>query len=133
MLRVCCAIIQYCDLVLVAQRNENTLLPLKWEFPGGKVELGESDVACIKREIQEELAMDIEVLYPLTPVHYQYDSFALELIPFVCRVDTDQLEKKEHGAVEWCTRSNLHDYDWAEADIPIVSEYVAQGNNNKVL
>ncbi len=124
MLKVCCAIIQHGDKVLVAQRSESMLLPLKWEFPGGKVEKGESVEACIVREIKEELSLSIKVVQQLTPVVHHYDTFSLELIPFVCMSNSEQFVSAEHKSIVWSAKSDLLSYDWAEADIPIVHEYL---------
>lgn len=123
MLRVTCAIIEYNQEVLIAQRSDKMLLPLKWEFPGGKVEVGESDHDCIIREIKEELNLEITVLSELTSVIHHYDTFSLELIPFVCQANTQAFEKTEHAQVLWVNPKELMTYDWAEADIPIVKEY----------
>lgn len=124
MLKVCCAIIQYKDKVLVAQRSESMLLPLKWEFPGGKVEKDESVEDCIAREIKEELGMTIHIVQQLTPVVHHYDTFSLELIPFVCISNTDKFEIAEHNSIVWSAKDDLMSYDWAAADIPIVHEYL---------
>ena len=124
MLKVCCAIIEHQDKILVAQRSETMLLPLQWEFPWGKVEVGETVEECIVREIKEELAMDITVVKPLTPVIHHYDTFSLELIPFVCSCESAHFEKKEHKNIVWSDKQRLMDFEWAAADIPIVQEYL---------
>ncbi|MDM1397932.1 (deoxy)nucleoside triphosphate pyrophosphohydrolase [Myroides odoratimimus] len=125
MLRVTCAIIESNQKVLIAQRNQNMLLPYKWEFPGGKVEKGEQDEMCIVREIKEELSLNIVVQSRLTPVTHHYDTFSLELFPFICYTDSQEFEVKEHAQVLWVEAQDLLNYDWAEADIPIVKEYLA--------
>lgn len=124
MLRVTCAIIECNSKVLIAQRSQKMLLPYKWEFPGGKVEIGEKDEDCIVREVKEELNLDILVKSKLTSVVHHYDTFSLELIPFVCKVNTEMFIKTEHAQVLWVEPSALKKYDWAEADIPIVEEYL---------
>lgn len=129
MLRVICAIIECNEEVLIAQRSDKMLLPLKWEFPGGKVEVGESDHDCIIREIKEELNLDITVLAQLTPVTHHYDTFSLELIPFVCHANTQAFEKTEHAQVLWVNPKELMTYDWAEADIPVVEKYALPSGN----
>jgi 8-oxo-dGTP diphosphatase len=79
---VTCAIIQFGDKVLAVQRSEKMKLPLKWEFAGGKIESGESEIDCIKREIFEELNITIQVKDKLTPIIHQYSDFKIQLIPF---------------------------------------------------
>ncbi|MDM1379484.1 (deoxy)nucleoside triphosphate pyrophosphohydrolase [Myroides marinus] len=124
MLRVTCAIIQYKGKVLVAQRSQNMLLPFKWEFPGGKVEIGENDDNCIVREIKEELDLDIIIKSRLTSVVHHYESFSLELIPFICLTNTPVFQRREHAQILWVESTELRNYDWAAADIPIVEEYL---------
>lgn len=128
MLRVCCAIIQHEDKVLVAQRNEKGLLPLKWEFPGGKVEQGETDEECIVREIKEELDMIVTIEKRLSTIVHHYDTFSLTLIPFVCKSKTANYTRHEHNQVVWSTVKQLNDYDWAEADIPVYEEFLIDVN-----
>ncbi|MDR0227574.1 MAG: (deoxy)nucleoside triphosphate pyrophosphohydrolase [Flavobacteriaceae bacterium] len=126
MLEVCCAVVQFEDKVLIAQRSEQMLLPLKWEFPGGKIEASETKESCIKRELQEELALEIEVIEALTSVTHHYDSFSLNLYPFICRAKSAEFIVKEHQKVQWVVIEELPNFDWAEADVPIVVEYMAK-------
>ena len=70
--------------VLVAQRPPHKLLPLKWEFPGGKVEAGEDPAAAIIREIREELGCEIRLLRALPPFIHDYKTVVIEMIPFIC-------------------------------------------------
>lgn len=119
---VTCAIIQKDNKVLICQRSEKMKLPLKWEFPGGKVEQGESYEDCIVREILEELAIRISVLRRLTMVEHHYADFSLCLHPFICRYESGGLHAAEHAQAIWVPREELPKYDWAEADIPIVRE-----------
>ena len=81
--RVTCAIIEFVDKVLVVQRSIKMNLPLKWEFPGGKIEEGEREEECIVREIKEELNLDIEISKKLNSTEYHYPNISIELIPFV--------------------------------------------------
>ena len=85
-IHVACALIERDGLVLAAQRSAVMNLPLKWEFPGGKLEAGESAVECLQRELVEEMGVIIAVGRPL-PLHtHSYDSFTVTLYPFVsCR------------------------------------------------
>lgn len=125
MLKVCCAIIEHQDKILVAQRSETMLLPLQWEFPGGKVEAGETVENCIVREIREELTMEVTVVKQLTAVVHHYETFSLELIPFICSCESAFFEKTEHKRVVWSDKDCLMDFDWAAADIPVVREYLS--------
>lgn len=122
MLHVTCAIIEHDNKILICQRSERMKLPLKWEFPGGKVETGESKEDCLKREIQEELGLEIEVRSTLTPVEHRYPEFSLCLYPFLCKWTGGPLTIAEHAQAIWVNKNELQDYDWAEADVPIVNE-----------
>lgn len=84
MIHVTCAIIQHKGKVLICQRSAQMNLPHKWEFPGGKIEPGESREACLVREIREELGITIRIGQPLTAVEHHDGGFALTLYPFVC-------------------------------------------------
>ncbi|MGJ1433680.1 (deoxy)nucleoside triphosphate pyrophosphohydrolase [Sphingobacterium spiritivorum] len=124
MLYVTCAIIIHQEKILICQRSEKMKLPLKWEFPGGKIEPGESKKDCLIREIKEELHLHIEVNEALKMVEHHYTDFSLQLFPFVCSVRGGQLTPQEHAQVLWVSKQQLMDYDWAEADIPIVKEFL---------
>ena len=101
-------------------------LPLKWEFPGGKVEDGESLQDCLIREIKEEFDMTIEIISQLPPNEHQYTDKTIKLIPFLCLWITGDINLKEHAGYKWLEPKNLLDLDWAEADIPIVKNYLTQ-------
>lgn len=125
MIEVCCAIIVDEEgSVLVAQRSARMLLPLKMEFPGGKIEPGESAEACLIREIREELNVDIQILSERSAHQHVYPEFAIRLIPFVCRIIAGNVVLKEHASYSWMETSALPGCDWAAADIPIVNDYL---------
>jgi len=122
---VTCAIIEYEEGTLVVQRSEKMKLPLKWEFPGGKLEAHESEKECIQREIQEELNIKITLGDRLTSSVYHYPEFSIELIPFIAKHKSGALKLTEHKSYKVLKKNELLDLDWAEADIPIVKEYIA--------
>lgn len=100
-------------------------LPLKWEFPGGKLELNETEIDCIKREIKEELNIEIQVTRRLTPVIHEYPDFKIKLIPFIANYTTGDLILKEHSDFFLAKKEELLNLDWAEADIPILNEFLS--------
>lgn len=122
MIEVSCGIILKEGKILVAQRNSKGKLPLKWEFPGGKLEKGETAEQSLIREIKEELNIDIEIKSALTPVEHHYKEFSIRLIPFICNYLGGSLINKEHEDVQWVSNRELPEFDWAAADIPIVRE-----------
>ncbi|MEM5566641.1 (deoxy)nucleoside triphosphate pyrophosphohydrolase [Psychroserpens sp. AS72] len=121
---VTCAIIHFGDKILAVQRSKNMKLPLKWEFAGGKIEEGESEIDCIKREIFEELNIQIEVKERLTSVTHQYPNFKIELIPFNAEYVAGKLKLKEHSNYILANKEELINLDWAEADLPILKDYL---------
>lgn len=121
---VTCAIIIIDTKILVAQRSEKMKLPLKWEFPGGKLEQNESEIDCIKREIKEEINIDIEVLKKLSSSIYDYGIFKINLIPFVAEYISGKIRLAEHKEYKLLEKAELLSLDWAEADLPIVEEFL---------
>ncbi|MBL85584.1 MAG: DNA mismatch repair protein MutT [Winogradskyella sp.] len=122
---VTCAIILRDDKVYAFQRSKNMKLPLKWEFAGGKLESNETEIDCIKREIKEELNIEIQILKRLTPVTHEYSDFKIKLIPFIANYLTGDLILKEHSSFLLARKEELLNLDWAEADIPILNEFLS--------
>ena len=122
MINVTCAIIYFNDKILVTQRSEKMKLPLKWEFPGGKLEEDESEIDCIIREIREEINIEIKVLEKLSNSIYDYGTFKINLIPFISTYVSGEIISTEHKDYKIIDKSELLGLDWAEADLPIVEE-----------
>jgi 8-oxo-dGTP diphosphatase len=110
--------------ILCVQRNENKYdyISKKWEFPGGKVEKAEQPEDTIKREILEELNLNIEVKTFLIQVNHQYPDFKLKMDAFSCEIREGSLKLNEHIDFKWLEIKELHLLDWAAADIPIVNK-----------
>ena len=124
-IRVACAVIVDDGKVLATQRNITMSMPLKWEFPGGKLHHGESPEACLARELEEELGIEVTIRHALPPVQHRYDEFAIELIPFVCTLAAGKLVLHEHRALAWLSPRELNELDWPAADIPVIASYLA--------
>ena len=124
MIHVTCAIIHFDGKILVTQRSEKMKLPLKWEFPGGKLEEDESEADCVKREILEEINIEIEVVKQLSNSVYDYGSFKINLIPFIANYISGEIILSEHKDYKLLDNSELLNLDWAEADLPIVEEFL---------
>ena len=121
---VTCAIIRFDNKILAVQRSKTMKLPLKWEFAGGKIEDGESEIDCVKREILEELSIKIEIKDRLTPVTHQYPNFKIKLIPFIAEYLSGELKLREHCSFLLADKDELINLDWAEADLPILKEFI---------
>lgn len=121
---VCALIEDGAGRVLVAQRPAHKHLPFQWEFPGGKVEPGESPEAAIVREIHEELGCGITVTRALPRNRHQY-AVLIEMIPFVVRLapGSPPPEAREHLALRWLPPTELTTVDLAPADLPVVAAY----------
>jgi len=120
---VACAIIERDGLVLSALRSASMNLPLKWEFPGGKIEPGEALEECLERELVEEMGVRILVGRPLTPATHEYPSFTVTLYPFVCSIVAGEIQLFEHSAISWLPAERMLELDWADADLPVIAEY----------
>lgn len=122
---VTCAVIFEDQKVLCALRSARMPQPGFWEFPGGKVEDNESFLECLLREIKEELTIDIEILWPLSPVVYSYtEDKVVKLFPFVCSWTVQEISLLEHQKIRWVGKEELLHLNWAPADLPIVIEVV---------
>lgn len=122
-IHVTCAIIERGGLVLAAQRSATMNLPLKWEFPGGKIDPGESAEECLQRELMEELGVAVSVGPALEPSTHGYPDCTVTLYPFVCTIERGEIVLHEHAAVVWLDPGQLSILDWAAADVPVVLEY----------
>jgi len=91
-----------------------------WEFPGGKLEPGESAEAALVREIREELDTEIEVGELLYTVEYDYPDFHLHMDCFLCRILSGDLVLKEHEAAAWLTKEQLYSVGWLPADLDLL-------------
>lgn len=105
-------------------------LPLKWEFPGGKIDEGESPEECLKRELHEELGIEASVGQARPTTSHRYSSFSVTLYPFICEIISGEITLHEHGALVWLPIEELHTLDWAEADLPVIKEYQVQFEKN---
>lgn len=105
-------------------------LPLKWEFPGGKINTGESPEECLRRELREELGIEVSVGQPCPITTHGYATFSVTLYPFMCEIASGKIILLEHRAMAWLPIEELHTLDWAEADLPVIKEYQEQFRRN---
>lgn len=111
-------------MVLAARRGAQKEMPLKWEFPGGKIESGESVEECVKRELWEEMGIRVEIRADLPAGTHHYAEFSVTLHPVVCTIVSGEIVLNEHAAIKWLPPGELRDLDWAEADFPIIDCYL---------
>jgi len=117
-----CALVDTDGRVLLAQRPEGKQLAGLWEFPGGKVEPGETPEQCIIRELQEEIGIetDIPCLAPLTFASHSYDDFHLLMPLFICRRFRGIAQPREGQALKWVRPKQMRDYPMPPADAPLI-------------
>lgn len=120
-INVVAAIIIRDDKVFATQRGYGEWKDW-WEFPGGKIETGEDPKDALRREIQEELATEIEVGEKLITVEYDYPKFHLSMQCFVCSIISGELSLLEHEAAKWLTKDELHSVNWLPADKDILEK-----------
>ena len=116
MIEVTAAIIKRDNRILICQRPEGKSCGLLWEFPGGKIEYGETGEQCIIRDIQEELGITLRVIQKLTDVIFEYPDKAVHLNFYITEIESGELTLKEHNAYTWITQAEVSNYEFCPAD-----------------
>lgn len=123
-IEVVAAIIKKGDKIFITKRSYGEFADM-WEFPGGKIELGETQEAALIREIKEELELDITNLNYLTTVEYDYPNFHLTMHCFICEICGGTLNLNVHNDAKWALIEELSSQKWIPADIEVVEKLVA--------
>ena len=128
MKRVVAALIFQADKILVCQRTRHQTMPLKWEFPGGKIEEGEQPRDALHRELDEELGIDAKIGQEVSRIVHEYPGGgSVELRFFRVTEYKGTIENKIFRDIRWSPRSELSQYDFLEADLTLVRD-LADGN-----
>lgn len=126
MKRVVAAVIEKEGKLLVCQRTRHQTMPLKWEFPGGKIEEGEQPRDALKRELEEELGINAQVGDEIARVQHNYpNGSAVELRFYVVRDYSGEMENRIFRDLQWSAPENLGNYDFLEADASLVKDLAA--------
>ena len=118
-IEVVAAIIKKEDKIFITRRGYGEFIDM-WEFPGGKVEEGESREEALKREIDEELELEINVGEFLTTIEYDYPNFHLTMHCFICEIIGGEISLNVHNDSKWVTLEELENQKWIPADIAVV-------------
>ena len=121
-IEVVAAIIRKGDKIFATQRGYGEWKDW-WEFPGGKMEAGETPEEALKREIQEELSTEISVDEFLCTIEYDYPVFHITMHCYLCSLLTESLHLNEHEAAKWLTKDELDSVQWLPADLEVIKAY----------
>lgn len=121
-IEVVAAIIKKDNKIFCAQRADKGELAKKWEFPGGKIEKNETPEEALKRELVEELKLEVDVKGHFLTVDHEYENFTISLHSYLCEAKSEQITLLEHLDSKWLKLADLDNLDWAAADIPIVDK-----------
>ena len=127
-IEVVAAIIKHNNKILCTQRDvsKNEEVSFKWEFPGGKIEVGETQEEALAREIKEELNIEVNIEKYFMEVNYIYPSFKLKMYTYLCNTQTDNIELLVHKDYKWLRNDELNTLDWAPADKPIINKLMEE-------
>lgn len=125
-IKVVCGIICKGDKIFICRRKPEKSMGGYWEFPGGKIEAGESFEESLIRELDEELGMKVVPLNHFTTVIHTYDTFIIELIALKCRLVEKPTKLTDHDAADWVSAKDLKNIQFAPADILIIQELLSQ-------
>jgi 8-oxo-dGTP diphosphatase len=123
-IKVSCAIIELNGKILAARRGAAQSQAGLWEFPGGKLNDGETASQALIREIKEELGIEILTKTPLSSIIHDYPTITIELIPFISHIISGEPSPREHSEIMWIKPRDALKLEWAAADIPVVEEYL---------
>ena len=122
-IEVVAGVLKFEDKYLCVQRDPNKYdyIHHKYEFPGGKVETGETEEDALQRELKEELSINLNrIICKITTVDHQYPDFRLIMHAYLCEPNSQDLTLSEHINFQWLYRSEMDNLDWAAADLPIL-------------
>ncbi|MEM9727551.1 MAG: (deoxy)nucleoside triphosphate pyrophosphohydrolase [Myxococcota bacterium] len=125
-IRVVAALVERDGRYLITQRRENAVLPLLWDFPGGRVERGETDGAALVREVRERLGVDVSVGQLISFVNHPYDRYAVDLYLYECRLESDDLSCRAVKDYAWVTSEEMESYPFTPVDEASMSKLLGE-------
>jgi 8-oxo-dGTP diphosphatase len=126
-IRVVAALVERDGRYLITQRRETAVLPLLWDFPGGRVERGESDEAALAREVDERLGASVEVGQLISFVNHPYEKYAVDLYLYECTLLSDELHCRAVNEYAWVTSKEMESYSFTPVDEASMSKLLGEG------
>ena len=126
-IRVVAAVLERDGRYLITQRRPTAVLPLLWEFPGGRVEDGETDAAALKREVRHRLGVQIEVAQLISFVSHPYERYVVDLYLYECRIQSGDLQPLAVNAFKWVTSAEFDQYPFTPADEASMNKLLGVG------
>jgi 8-oxo-dGTP diphosphatase len=123
-IEVACAVIVRGGLLLAARRGPGMSHAGRWEFPGGKICAGENAEDALRRELREELGIEVVIHRALAVVVHDYPAFTIILHPFACGIAGGEPAAREHSEARWLTGVEAHALAWTEADLPVLRRHL---------
>ena len=127
-IEVVAGIIEYNDKILCMQRDKGKFdyVSFKWEFTGGKIEEGETKEEALKRELREEMEMDVEITNHFLDISHEYPDFTMNMYVFKCKAKSEKFVMNVHHDFKWLPLTEISSLDWAPADKPAVEKLLEE-------
>ena len=124
--RVVAALVERDGRYLITQRRETAVLPLLWDFPGGRVEDGETDEAALAREVMERLGVSVDVRQLISFVNHPYEKYAVDLYLYECALQSDRLSCRAVKDYAWVTSEEMEKYSFTPVDEASMSKLLGE-------
>lgn len=127
-IEVVAGIIEFDGKILCMQRDKGKFdyVSYKWEFPGGKIEEGETKEEALKRELREEMEMDVDITEHFLDISHEYADFTMNMYCFKCKAKSEEFVMNVHHDFKWLPLSEIASLDWAPADLPAVKKLLGE-------
>ena len=127
-IEVVAAVIEHDGKILCMERDQGKYdyVSFKWEFPGGKIEQGETKEEALARELREEMEMSVEIKKHFLDVYHEYPDFTINMYSYLCEAKNTEFKMNVHHDFVWLEKNQIEKLDWAAADLPIVKKIIEE-------